>query len=83
MVILHTPGTPLIEGIAILKPIRILLLTVITVACLPARVFADGPSIQGTYLLESRELASGAIQAPPTIAGMVTYTKHYRNINVS
>ena len=66
-----------------MKPIRMLLLTVITIACLPARVFADGPNIQGTYLLESRELAGGVLQTPPTITGMVTYTKHYRNINVS
>jgi len=66
-----------------LKPIRTLLFTVITIACLPAQGFADGPSIQGTYLLKSRDLADGTIQRPPTIAGMVTYTKNYRNVNVS
>ncbi len=66
-----------------MKPIRMLLLTVITMACLPAQAFAAGPSIQGTYLFESRVLPGGAIQTPPTIAGMVTYTKDYRNINVS
>jgi len=66
-----------------LKPIRMLLLAVITIVSLPAPAFADGPSIKGTYLFESRELPGGAIQTPPTIAGMVTYTKNYRNINVS
>ena len=66
-----------------MKPIRMLLLAVITIVSLPAPAFADGPSIKGTYLFESRELPGGAIQTPPTIAGMVTYTKNYRNINVS
>jgi hypothetical protein len=53
-----------------------LLLAVITIVSLPAPAFADGPSIKGTYLFESRELPGGAIQTPPTIAGMVTYTKN-------
>ena len=66
-----------------MKPIRILLLAVITITCLPTQVFADGPSIQGTYLLESRDLPGEVIQTPPAIVGMVTYTKNYRNINVS
>jgi hypothetical protein len=76
----HTPPT---KGIAALKPIHMLLLTVLTIACLPTQVFADGPSIQGTYLLESRVLPGGAKQTPPTIVGMLTYTKNYRNVNVS
>ena len=59
-----------------MKPIRMLLLAVITIVSLPAPAFADGPSIKGTYLFESRELPGGAIQTPPTIAGMVTYTKN-------
>jgi hypothetical protein len=82
----RAPGisnAPPTKGIAGLKTIRILLLTVTAIACLPAQAFADGPSIQGTYLFESRVLPGGAIQTPPTIAGMVTYTKDYRNINVS
>ena len=71
------------KGIAALKPIRILLLTVLTIASLPTQAFADDPSIQGTYLLESRDLPGGAKQRPPAIVGMLTYTKHYRNVNVS
>ena len=70
------------KRISLLRSIRTLF-AVITSACLSTPVFAGSPNIQGSYLLESRELASGTIQRPPTVAGMVTYTKNYRNVNVS
>lgn len=52
-------------------------------ACLPTLAFADDLNIQGTYQLESRSLPDGAIQKPPVVIGMITYTKNYRNVNVS
>lgn len=66
-----------------MKPIRILSLTAAFIACLPTLVFAAEPSIQGTYLLESRALPDGDVQTPPGVVGMITYTKKYRNVNVS
>lgn len=66
-----------------MKRFCMLLFTAATTAGLPVQAFAADPNIQGTYLLESRVLPGDAKQTPPTIAGMVTYTKHYRNINVS
>ncbi|MBI3873005.1 MAG: hypothetical protein HY304_08035 [candidate division Zixibacteria bacterium] len=41
------------------------------------------PNIQGTYMLVSRDLPNGAVQKPPAIVGMVTYTEKYRNFNVA
>ena len=66
-----------------MKAFRILLFTLPVIACLPAPSFADGPSIQGTYQLESRDLSNGKKQMPPAVTGLVTYTKDYRNFNVS
>jgi hypothetical protein len=66
-----------------MKTFRMLLLTLPVIACLPTPSFADDPSIQGTYQLESRDLPGGATQTPPAVTGLVTYTKDYRNFNVS
>lgn len=60
-----------------------LLLSLAVIAYLPAASFADTPSIQGTYQLESRDLPNGNKQMPPAITGLLTYTKDYRNFNVS
>jgi hypothetical protein len=66
-----------------MKTFRMLLLAVTPIAFLPALSFADAPSIQGTYQLESRDLPGGAKQTPPALSGLLTYTKDYRNFNVS
>jgi hypothetical protein len=66
-----------------MKTIRMLLLALTVIACLPAPSFADGSSIQGTYQLESRDLPNGKKMQPPAITGLLTYTKEYRNFNVS
>ena len=66
-----------------MKTFRMLLLTLPVIACLPTPSFADEPSIQGTYQLESRDLSNGKKQMPPAVTGLVTYTKDYRNFNVS
>jgi hypothetical protein len=41
------------------------------------------PSIEGTYRLVSRELPDGSIQEPPDVLGLGTYTKKYRNFNIT
>jgi hypothetical protein len=40
------------------------------------------PSIEGSYRLVARELPDGTKLVPPDIAGMITYTAKYRNLNV-
>lgn len=40
------------------------------------------PSIEGTYRLVRRELPDGAVQLPPALKGMMTFTKEYRNFSV-
>src|SRR5437899_8839540 len=40
------------------------------------------PTIEGTYKLVSRDLPDGSKQVPPTIHGLLTYTKQYRNFNI-
>ena len=40
------------------------------------------PSIEGTYRLVSRDLPDGSKQLPPVIAGLLTYTRGYRNFNI-
>lgn len=40
------------------------------------------PSIEGTYQLVRRELVDGTVQLPPTVKGMVSFTKEFRNFNV-
>lgn len=66
-----------------MQMIRILSLAVTVIAYIPPPSFADGPSILGTYQLESRDLAGGVTLKPPAIIGMATYTTSYRNVNVS
>jgi hypothetical protein len=44
---------------------------------------AKAPSIRGTYMLVSRDLAGGGTLKPPSIVGMMTYTEKYRNFNVA
>jgi hypothetical protein len=66
-----------------MKTFRMLLLALSVIACLPAPLFAGDPSIQGTYQLESRDLPDGKKQMPPAVTGLLTYTKEYRNFNVS
>ncbi len=38
--------------------------------------------IEGTYRLVRRELPDGAVQVPPAVMGMITFTKEYRNFSV-
>jgi len=40
------------------------------------------PRIEGTYRLVRRELPDGTVQHPPTLKGMLTFTKEYRNFSV-
>ena len=40
------------------------------------------PSIEGTYRLVSRELPNGSKQVPPTIDGLMSFSKSYRNFNI-
>jgi hypothetical protein len=40
------------------------------------------PSIEGTYMLVSRDLPDGSKVEPPEIGGMITFTENYRNFNV-
>ena len=39
--------------------------------------------IEGTYRLVRRELPDGAVQVPPAVMGMITFTKEYRNFSVA
>lgn len=40
------------------------------------------PSIEGTYVLVSRELPDGSVVNPPDLNGIITFTKEYRNFNI-
>lgn len=40
------------------------------------------PSVEGTYQLVRRELPNGTAQHPPTVMGMMTLTKQFRNFSV-
>jgi hypothetical protein len=40
------------------------------------------PSIEGTYKIVKRVLPDGTVVTPPHVVGMMTLTKHYRNMNV-
>ncbi len=40
------------------------------------------PSIEGTYQFVRRELPDGTVQVPPTVKGLLTYTKDFRNFSV-
>ena len=44
--------------------------------------YADGPNIEGTYLLVSRTLPDGTLQKPPAINGLMSYSRQHRNLNV-
>ena len=66
-----------------MKTCRMLSLALIASIVPPIASFAADPSIQGTYQLESRDLPGGKKQMPPAIVGLLTYTKEYRNFNVS
>ena len=57
----------------------------LAVAAVPLSVplaSADGPNIEGTYLLVSRTLPDGTLQKPPTINGLMSYSRQHRNLNV-
>ena len=41
-----------------------------------------GPTIEGTYMLEYRELADGKKLVAPEIVGMLSFSKNVRNFNV-
>lgn len=62
--------------------------TTLALASLPL-IFLTGaaaplkpPSIEGTYRLVSRDLPDGSKQVPPTMDGLMTFTKGYRNFNI-
>lgn len=40
------------------------------------------PSIEGTYKLVRRELPDGTTQFPPSLKGLYTYTRDYRNFSI-
>lgn len=40
------------------------------------------PSIEGTYRLVSRDLRNGGKQVPPTVDGLMSFSKGYRNFNI-
>ena len=40
------------------------------------------PNIEGTYKLVSRDLQNGSKQAPPTVDGLMSFSKGYRNFNI-
>lgn len=42
----------------------------------------SGPSIQGNYVLEYRELPGGKQVRPPEVIGVCTFTGTYRNFNI-
>ena len=40
------------------------------------------PSIEGSYILDYRELPDGTKLRPPQVIGMITFTRDHRNFNV-
>ncbi len=46
-------------------------------------VLAQAPNIEDSYRLVSRTLKDGTVIKPPEIQGVQTYTKQYRNFNIS
>ncbi len=40
------------------------------------------PSLEGTYMLISRDLPDGSVLKPPAVGGLLTFTKKYRNFNI-
>ncbi len=45
-------------------------------------LFAHADEIEGTFRLVKRQLPDGTVQTPPTVAGMWTMVKGYRQLNV-
>jgi hypothetical protein len=70
-----------------MKALQTLLITLTAITLLPATALAtdtaDKLSIQGTYILQSRDLPDGTTRTPPAVSGLLTYTRDYRNFNVS
>lgn len=48
----------------------------------PVAAPTSGPSIEGSYVLEYRELPDGKKVSAPEVMGMITFTKDRRNFNV-
>jgi hypothetical protein len=48
----------------------------------PIPLAASTPTIEGTYKLISRRLPDGTMQLPSNIVGLMTYTKHYRSLQI-
>jgi len=44
---------------------------------------AAPPSIEGSYILESRQLPDGKVLRSPEVVGMMTFTGEHRNFNAS
>jgi len=67
----------------VLRPLAAALLVVGIVAVyLAADAPSNAPSIQGSYVLESRDTPDGKQVRPPEVMGMMTFTKDRRNFNV-
>ena len=57
-------------------------LTIVVAVGIAADAPSSGPSIQGSYLLQSRDLPDGKQVRPPQVMGMMTFTSDRRNFNV-
>lgn len=44
--------------------------------------WAQPGNIEGTYQIQSRTLPDGTVLTPPSITGLMTYTKTHRNFNL-
>ena len=53
-------------------------LVLVTAASAPPKP----PSIEGTYRLVSRDMRNGTKQVPPTVDGLMSFSKGYRNFNI-
>src|SRR5213593_3797221 len=53
-------------------------LVLVTAASAPPKPL----SIEGTYRLVSRDLRNGTKQVPPTVDGLMSFSKGYRNFNI-
>ncbi len=63
---------------------RLVLGVVLVVAgCTAIAQAAAPPSVRGSYRLIKRILPDGSQMVPPAISGLNTYTRGYRNFNVS
>jgi len=60
-----------------------LLLTITSLSWTQDKTIAVAPpSLEGTYILVSRDLSDGSVLKPPAIGGLLTFTKKYRNFNI-